>query len=321
MTSTKPNILFLDDFENAFANTPAIMALADRANLLLNSQPLRGQALTDGLATATGVVLMRDRTAFGAKELDAAPHLKFVIYTGTRNNLLDSAACEARGIPVFNTEFGPSKASTCELTWSLILGALKRLEPGMQVLRTPGADWRQNLHYPNLCDILEGETLGLIGLGNIGARVAKVGQAFGMKTLAWSPNMTAERAQAAGAIYVPLDQLLAESKVVSLHMVLAPTTRNMIDAKALAKMRSDALIVNTSRSALINEADLLAALKQGRPAMAALDVFDVEPLPDDHPFRTMPNVTMTPHLGFVANPVYATFTETVAKHLDGLLPR
>jgi phosphoglycerate dehydrogenase-like enzyme len=321
MSSAKPNVLFLDDFENAFANTASITALAPRGNLLFNTKPLRGQVLTQALASADGVVLMRDRTPFGAKELDQAPNLKFVIYTGTRNNLLDSAACEARAIPVFNTEFGPSKASTCELTWALILGALKRLEPGVAVMRNANSDWRANLHYPNLSDILEGETMGLIGLGNIGARVAKVAQAFGMKTLAWSPNMTAERAQAAGATHVPLDQLLAQSKVVSLHMVLAPTTRNMIDAKALAKMRSDAVIVNTSRSALINEADLIAALRQGRPAMAALDVFDTEPLPADHPFRTMPNVLMTPHMGFVANPVYATFTETVAQHLDRLLPR
>jgi len=321
MSSAKPSILFLDDFENAFVNTESIRALESRAALHYNSKPLRGQTLTQALSGATGVVLMRDRTPFGPKELDAAPYLKFVIYTGTRNNLLDTAACEARGIAVFNTEFGPSKASTCELTWALILGALKRLEPGVAVMRNGRSDWRANLHYPNLCDILEGETMGLIGLGNIGARVAKVAQAFGMKTLAWSPNMTAERAQAAGAIHVSLNELLAQSKVVSLHMVLAPSTRNMINASALSAMRTDSVIVNTSRSALINEADLINALRQGRPAMAALDVFDTEPLQADHPFRTMPTVLMTPHLGFVANPVYATFTETVAKHLDRLLPR
>lgn len=321
MTSAKASVLFLDDFENAFANTQSIRALESRATFHYNCKPLRGAALAQALSGATGLVLMRDRTPFGHKELDLAPDLKFVIYTGTRNNLLDSAACEARGIPVLNTEFGPSKASTCELTWALILGALKRIEPGLAVMRNPQSDWRENLHYPNLCDILEGETMGLIGLGNIGARVAKVAQAFGMTTLAWSPNMTAERAQAAGAVHVSLDELLAQSKVVSLHMVLAASTRNMINAGALSAMRSDSVIVNTSRSALINETDLISALKQGRPAMAALDVFDTEPLPADHPFRSMPNVLMTPHLGFVANPVYATFTETVARHLDRLLPR
>ncbi len=316
----KPVVLFLDDFEHAFSNTPRIRALDRIATLELNTSPLRGAALESALARASGVVLMRDRTPFGARELSLAPHLKFVVYTGTRNNLLDEAACQAREIPVFNTQFGPSKASTCELTWALILASLKRVEAGIKVLREPHADWRQGLHFPQLADILEGETLGLIGLGNIGARVARVGQAFGMRVLAWSPNLTPERAQAGGAEWASLDELLRHSKAVSLHMVLADTTRGLINAERLASMRPDSVLVNTSRAGLVVEQDLLNALKEGRPSMAALDVFEQEPLPADHPFRTMSQVTLSPHLGFVANPVYATFTETVADHLERLLP-
>lgn len=321
MTSPLSTILFLDDFEQAFGHSPAIAALRDRAHFQMHTQSLRGAALTDALAPATGVVLMRDRTPFGEAEIAAAPQLKFVIYTGSRNNLLDEAACKAHRIPVFNTEFGPSKASTAELTWALILAAMKRLEPGFQVMRSPQAGWRDGLAYPGLCEVLEGETLGLIGLGQIGSKVARVGAAFGMKVLAWSPNLTAERAQAGGADYAALPELLAVSRVVSLHMVLAPTTRGLLNAQTLGQMRPDSLLVNTSRSALIVEQDLVAALKAGRPGAAALDVFDEEPLPADHPFRGLPQVTMSPHLGFVANPVYKVFTDTVAQHLDGLLPR
>jgi phosphoglycerate dehydrogenase-like enzyme len=321
MRPKKSKVLFLDDFENAFANNPKINALKIRADLDFNTRPLRGEELTKALSDATGVVLMRDRTPFGAKELAAAQSLRFVIYTGTRNNLLDSNACEAKGIPIFNTEFGPSKASTCELTWGLILAALKRLEPSFNVMREPLSDWRANLHYPNLSDVLEGETIGLIGLGNIGSRVSKVAQAFGMTVLAWSPNMTAERARSVGASFASLEHILAKAKVISLHLVLGPTTRNLIDEAAMKSMRRDSVIVNTSRSGLINQKDLIKALQKGRPAMAALDVFDEEPLPADHPFRSMPNVVMTPHMGFVANPVYLKFTDTVAQHLDQLLPQ
>lgn len=319
--TTKPTILFLDDFEQAFAHSQAISVLADRAHFQIFTESLRGEALTRALAGATGVVLMRDRTPFGAAEIAAAPHLQFVIYTGSRNNLLDEAACQAQNIPVFNTEFGPSKSSTAELTWALILAALKRLEPGFQIMRQADHGWRQGLAYPGLCEVLEGETLGLIGLGQIGSKVARVGAAFGMKVLAWSPNLTPERAEAGGAHYAPLPELLGASKVVSLHMVLAPATRGLLNTETLSQMRPDGLLVNTSRSALVVEADLIAALQAGRPGGAALDVFDEEPLPADHPFRSMPQVTMSPHLGFVANPVYKVFTDTVAQHLDQLLPR
>jgi len=311
----KPLILFLDDYEHLFSHSPEVMALADRARLEIHTEPLRGEALLQALHRATGLVLMRDRTPIGERELSMAPIVKFIIYTGLRNTLLDEAACKARNIPVFNTEFGPTKASTCELTWALILAAMKRLEPGFLAMRDSNAGWRAGLHFPGLCEVLEGETLGLIGLGQIGARVAKVGQAFGMHVVTWSPHMTAERAAEQGAKAVSLEALIATSKVVSLHLVLSGSTRHLLNAGNLGQMRSDALLVNTSRSGLINEHDLAAALKLGRPAMAALDVFDEEPLPADHPLRHMRQVTLSPHLGFVANPVYEIFAKTVAQRL------
>jgi phosphoglycerate dehydrogenase-like enzyme len=201
------------------------------------------------------------------------------------------------------------------------LASLKKLEPGFANLRQPSRDWRQGLAYPSLTEVLEGQTLGIIGLGVIGQKVARVAQAFGMQVLAWSPNLTPERAQAAGVQWSPKADLLARSKVVSLHMVLSATTQGLLTQDDLLSMRPDALLVNTSRSALVHEQSLLLALRAGRPGLAALDVFDEEPLPADHPFRSMPNLTMTPHLGFVANPVYEVFTQTVAAHLDRLLPQ
>jgi len=317
---SKCRILFLDDFEGGFAHSPAILALSSRADLVFHSKSLRGDALADALSQADGLVLMRDRTPFGEPELTLAPRLKFLIYTGTRNNLLDEAACAARGIPVLNTEFGPSKASTCELTWALVLAAVKRFEQGLTVMRSNQLDWRHGLQYPALPDVLESETFGLIGLGQIGTRVARVAQAFGMKTIAWSPNLTHERAESAGSSLVPLERVLSEAKVVSLHLVLAPSTKGLMNRETLALMRNDSVLVNTSRSGLVVEGELVAALNRGRPAAAALDVFDEEPLSADHPFRSMPQVTLTPHLGFVSNPVYRVFTETVATHLSRLLP-
>lgn len=233
-----------------------------------------------------------------------------MVFTGTRNLALDTAALAARGIPVCHTGWGPSKDSTTELTWALIMAAHKRLSEQSQALaagrwRTPHA----------LSPVLKGETLGLIGLGEIGARVARYGQAFGMRTLAWSPRMTAERAQAHGATFVDLDTLLTQSKVVSLHLVATTQTQGLINAERLARMRPDGILVNTSRSNLVRTADLVQALQQGRPAQAALDVFDQEPLPEGDPLRRLPQVLMTPHLGFVAAPVFEVFVKDVQECL------
>jgi phosphoglycerate dehydrogenase-like enzyme len=163
--------------------------------------------------------------------------------------------------------------------------------------------------------VLHGQTLGLIGLGEIGSRVARVGQAFGMQVLTWSPNMTPERAAAHGVQAVSLETLLAQSKIVSLHLVPSPASRGLLNAERLASMRDDAILVNSSRSALIDHQALCAALRIGRPAFAAMDVFDVEPLPADDPLRTLPNTLLTPHLGFVTEPVFARFAQGVAEGL------
>jgi len=319
--NTRPRIVVLDDYEQAFDSLANWQAVRQRAELTIVDRQLRGDALLEVIRNADALVLMRDRTPLRADLIAQLQHLKLVVFTGTRNAALDAAALAARGIPVCHTEWGPSKDATAELTWTLIMAAHKRLTDNRDALMQ--GTWRTQ-HA--LLPVLRGETLGVIGLGEIGGRIARYAQAFGMRVLAWSPNMTAERAQAQGATFVALDTLLAESKIVSLHLVATAQTQGLIDADKLARMRPDSVLVNTSRSTLVRTADLVHALQQGRPGQAALDVFDTEPLPADDPLRRLPQVLLTPHLGFVARPVFETFVrdthECLTAWLDGQpLPR
>lgn len=305
---TRPRIVVLGDAEQALRRLGQWQTIDALADVAVHHQPVRGDALIDALQDADVAVLVRDRTPFGAAQLAQLPRLKYLVFTGTRNTTLDLTALAARGIPVSHTEWGPSKDSTCEMTWALILGATRRLEQQTALLRS--GQWRP-AHPERLAGVLKGQTLGLIGLGEIGGRVARVALAFGMNVVTWSPHMTPERAALHGATAVELDQLLQTSHVVSLHLVPSGPTRQLINAQRLALMRPDALLVNTSRSALIDTPALIAALQQGRPGFAALDVFDEEPLAANDPLRTLPNVLMTPHLGFVTEPVFQRFADGV----------
>ena len=312
--SDLPRIVLLDDYEDALPRLADWSLIAQRARIDRHVHPLRGDALITALADADALVLMRDRTPLTAALVARMPRLRYVVFTGSRNNALDFAALAARGIPVSHTGWGPSKDATAELTWALILAASRRLEAQFTTMRSGG--WHDGRALPG---VLRGAQLGLIGLGEIGGRVANIGRAFGMQIACWSPNMTAERAAAGGARFLALDDLLATSHVVSLHLVASASTRHLLDAERLARMRGDALLVNTSRASLVDVHALLAALAQGRPAHAALDVFDEEPLPADHRLRSLPNVTLTPHLGFVVRPVFEQFARDTVECLDAWL--
>jgi phosphoglycerate dehydrogenase-like enzyme len=314
MNTDRPTIVVLDDYERALRRLADWSEIDRLAEVRVFHEPLRGDVLHAALAHADAIVLMRDRTPLPAQLIARLPRLRLVVFTGSRNAALDTAALAARGIPVCHTEWGPSKDSTCELAWALILAAAKRLEAHFDLMRDGG--WRDG---GPLAGMLAGERLGLIGLGEIGSRVARVGMAFGMQVVAWSPHMTAERAAALQATAVPLDELLATSKVVSLHLVPSAATRHLLNVHSLATMRPDSLLVNTSRSALVDMAALAQALTAGRPAMAALDVYDEEPLPPEHPLRRLPNVVLTPHLGFVAEPVFTRFAAGVVECLAAWL--
>ena len=307
---SRPRIVVLDDYEDSLRKTADWAPVLARADVDFHTARMKGDELLAAVRDADAIVVIRDRTPFKAELLAKLPRLRMFQFTGARNTQLDMEALKARGIPVGATRMGESKASTAEITWALILAAVKRLEAYLALVRKGG--WRDAGPLPG---VLGGDRLGLIGLGGIGGRVGKVGLAFGMEVVTWSPHMTPERAAAGGAKSVTLEELLATSKVVSLHLVPSPETRKLIDAARLATMRADAILVNSSRSALIDMAALEKALAQGRPAMAALDVFDDEPLAAGHPLAKMPNVVLTPHLGFVNDGVFANFGPGVVENL------
>jgi phosphoglycerate dehydrogenase-like enzyme len=299
---TVKRIVFLDDYEHAMTRLANYEDLAQHAQISVHTTRLRGAELHEAVGRAHALVLARDRTPVNAELLDLMIDLQLIVYTGTRNATLDVKSARARGIKVCYTEWGPSKDATAELTWALILAAQKQLVGQSSLLRS--GHWRNS---QSLLPVLRGQRIGLIGLGETGSRVAAFARAFGMEIVAWSPNMTAERAQAHGATFVSLEELLSTSVVVSLHLVPSATTKGLLDAGKLALMRPDSVLVNTSRSVLVKTPDLISALYAGRPGAAALDVFDEEPLPPNDPLRNAPNLLLTPHLGFVARDVFRQF--------------
>ena len=311
---TSPNIVILGDYERAlrrFSNWDKLDALG---KLTIHHEPLRDEALYEAVKDADAIAIVRDRAPLNEAMIARLPKLKFLMFTGERNGTLDSAALIARNIPIGVTPGGPSKETTAELTWALILGASKRLVEENKLISSGG--WRDEL---SVLPMLSGERLGVMGLGSIGSRVARVGAAFGMEIVTWSPRMTPERAATENAKSVSLEELLKTSKIVTMHLVAGPGTKGLISADQLALMRPDSILVNTSRSALINMADLQTALKSGRPGQAAVDVFDVEPLPENDPLRNTPNLLVTPHLGFIAEPIFETFSKGITSTLEAWL--
>jgi phosphoglycerate dehydrogenase-like enzyme len=266
--------------------------------------------LVERLAPYDAVVLMRERTPMPAQVIEALPRL--IVSTGRRNPVLDVAAAKARGLTVCGTR-GLSTAPA-ELTWALILGLARNLVREAENIAS--SRWQTTVGMD-----LAGRTLGVLGLGRIGSQVAGVGKAFGMNVLAWSEHLTEERAGAVGASVVPLDRLLAESDVVTIHLVLSDRTRGLLGERELAEMKPGALLVNTSRGPIIDQQALVAALTAGRLGGAGLDVYDEEPLPFDHPLRSTPRTLLTPHIGYVTQDVYRLFygdvVEDIVAFLDG----
>ena len=314
MSDTRPRIVVLDDYERALRRLADWSGIEARASVAMHHDKIRGEPLIQAIRDADVIVTVRDRTPFRADLLVHCPKLRYFVFTGGRNTQLDMAAFAERKIPVSGTAQDANKESTTELAWALILAAVRRLESQMALVRR--GEWRDG---EALAPALSGQRLGLIGLGNIGSRVAAVGRAFGMEVVAWSPNLTPERARAGGALLVPLEEILETARVVSLHLVPSETTRKLLNSERLSRMRPDSVLVNTSRSALIDTPALVDALRAGRPGWAALDVYDEEPLPENFPLRSLPNVTLTPHLGFVTQPVFTSFAKGVVECLEAWL--
>ncbi len=292
-------VAVLDDYQGVAEGMADWSRLPAGAEVRFFREPIAPERLVATLAPFDVVVAMRERTPFPAPLLEQLPALKLLVTTGMRNASIDVAACRRRGVVVSGTRAGPG-VPTAELTWGLILALAKRIPGGDRALR--GGAWQTDL-----ARTLAGRTLGVVGLGRIGTVVARVGLAFGMEVVAWSPNLTDARAAAAGVRRVEKGALFAAGDVVTLHLVLGPATRAVVGAAELGAMRPSAVLVNTARAGLLDEAALAAALSAGRIAGAGLDVFSVEPLPRDHPLRSAPNTVLTPHLGYATRENYAVF--------------
>jgi phosphoglycerate dehydrogenase-like enzyme len=304
-------VLVLDDYQDV-ARTMApwdqLTTIPELADLTLDvrTSHLDADELSAALATADVVVAMRERTPLPREVLDRAPHLKLLVTTGMRNASIDFDACRERGVEVRGTE--GLRTSTAELTWGLILALGRHICAEDQRVREGG--WQRTVGFE-----LAGARLGVVGLGNLGAAVARIGLAFGMDVVAWSQNLTAERAAEVGVARVEKEQLLSTSDIVSLHLKLSERTTGVIGAAELALMKPTAYLINTSRGPLVDDGALIAALREGRIAGAGLDVFDIEPLPADHPLRTLPNTVVTPHIGYVTGATYEIWWRHVVEDI------
>jgi len=251
--------------------------------------------LAERLHTFDAAVLMRERTPFPRALLERLPNLRLIVTAGTRNASIDVAAATEKGVLVTGTEM--LAYPTADLAWGLIIGLVRHIPFEAEQMRR-GA-WQTTLGHG-----LQGKALGIVGLGRLGAQVAAVGKAFGMSVIAWSQNLTPERAAAAGAKLVAKEALFAEADVVTVHLVLSDRTRGLVGAPELGRMKPTAYLVNTSRGPIVDSKALLETLRARRIAGAALDVYDHEPLPADHPLRKLDNVVLTPHLGYVLEENY-----------------
>jgi len=314
--STKQDIFsiaVLDDYQVVALSMADWSVLDGRATVTVFSNHLTDQdAIVARLQPFDIVCVMRERTPLSREILARLPKLRLIVSTGTINASIDVKAAQERGVQVVYT--GYTSTPTIELTWALILASARNLLAESASLQ--GGGWQRTVG-----DDMAGQTLGVLGLGNVGEAVARIGLAFGMKVIAWSQNLTAERAAAAGVDLVAKETLFRQADIVSIHLVLSRRTRGLVGAAELALMKPTARLVNTSRGPIVNESDLLAALQSGRIAGAAIDVFDQEPLPPDHPFRRQAKLLATPHIDYVSRGLYEVFyRDTVAnivQWLDG----
>lgn len=303
--------LILDDYQNV------ALSLADWASLQPTVQTTaltqhfdNEDELVRHIEHADILVAMRERTPLTAELIGRLPNLKLVVTSGMRNASIDLHACAERYIAVCGT--ASSSAAPMELSWGLLIGLARHIGVESQALRNNGP-WQQTLGLG-----LQGKTLGLVGLGKIGGEMAKVAQAFGMRVCAWSQNLTDARAAECGVERMDsLHALMRISDFVSVHLVLSERSRHLIDSDALAQMKPGALLINTSRAAIVDQQAMIAALQSGQLAGVGIDVFEQEPLPADHPLRHLPTVLATPHLGYVADSNYRTYFTQAVEDIQG----
>lgn len=306
-------VAVLDDYQSVALEMANWETLPADVDVVVFSDHLTGEDdLAHRLEQYEVVVAMRERTPFQRSLLERLPNLRLLVTTGMRNASIDVAAANDHGITVCGTDGVPY--ATAELTWGLILALLRKIP-------TEDRATREGRWQVTVGEGLHGKTLGVVGLGRLGSQVATVGAAFGMNLVAWSQNLTAERAAEFGATLVTREELLSTSDIVTIHLVLSDRTRGLFGAGELSSMKPSAYLVNTSRGPIVDESALIDMLRSGAIAGAGLDVFDIEPLPLDHPLRSLPNTVLTPHLGYVTSETYRVFygdaVENIQAFLDG----
>jgi phosphoglycerate dehydrogenase-like enzyme len=306
-------IAVLDDYHRAALKLADWSPLQGRADVTVFTSHLPDpEDVIARLAPFAAVCVMRERTPMPREVIERLPQLKLICSTGARNASIDMAAAEARGIEVAFT--GYSSSPTIEMTWAVMLALARNLVGEVNAMRSGG--WQQRVGIG-----LRGKTLGLLGLGRIGTEVARIAGMFGMHVIAWSTNLTPEAAREKGAVHVSKEDLFTHSDFLSIHSVLSGRSRGIVDAASIARMKPSAYLINTSRGPLVDEAALIDALRERRIAGAAVDVYDVEPLPTDHPFRVMDNVIPTPHIGYVTDDMYRVFYRDTVANLVKWLDR
>jgi phosphoglycerate dehydrogenase-like enzyme len=310
----KHRCAILDDYQNVALKMADWSKVAGDLDIKVFTEHLGGpDAVVKALQGFSIVSAMRERTAFPRAVIEKLPDLKLLMTTGARNASIDVAACNERGIVVCGT---PSIGSpTSGIAVGLMLELTRRIGYECNRMKS-GVPWQTTIGLD-----LEGLTLGVLGLGKLGTRTSRIAQAFGMKVIAWSQNLTPEKCKEVGVDYVSKEELFRQADFITIHLVLSQRSRGLVGANEFGLMKPSAYIVNTSRGPIIDEAAMLAALRANKIAGAGLDVFDIEPLPLDHPFRKMDNVVLTPHLGYVATQNYRAYfagvVDDIRAFLDG----
>src|SRR5580658_6972931 len=300
-------IAVLDDYQNAALESADWSVLYQRADITVFQDHLADpEAVIERLMPFDVVCVMRERTALPRNIIERLPNLKLIASTGAGNSSIDVAAAGNHGIVVVHT--GYSSDPAIEFTWALILASARHVVTESNSVRAGG--WQRTVGAD-----LRGKTLGVLGLGRIGSEVARIGRAFGMNVVAWSENLTPQAAEAAGATLVSKNQLFERADILTIHLVLSGRTSGLIGAAELARMKPTARLINTSRGPIVEEQALASALKNKQIAGAAIDVFDVEPLPPVHPFRALENVLATPYIAYVSQDLYKTFYEDTVSNI------
>ncbi len=304
-------VAILDDYQNAFKQIVDIQKYREKYDFEIFNDPFLNESdAIVALEPFEAIFIMRERTPITKSLVDALPKLKYIMTSGMRNNSIDLEETKKKGIIVCGTDINSNPAA--EITWALILGLMKNLK--VEIDNMFQGYWQSSIGLE-----LKGKFLGLIGLGKIGTQVAQVAKAFGMEVCAWSENLNLSHANKIGVLPMNKEDLLKNSDIISIHVVLGEKYKNLITKKELKTMKKTAFLINTSRGQIINENDLVQALKDETIAGAGLDVFNEEPLPQDHKLRFLPNALLLPHIGYVTAENYSKFYTQMIENLEGCM--